>query len=293
MIRSSTRIETATETLVATSAGPPIACGRSDGSPVRSVGDVARRAGVGRSMAGLLLFIAIWFILTLFFPAYILPSPVTVVRECLLAGSPACLRPGFGHDLALTLYRVLAGFACAFLLGSAAGVVAFIGGRTQHLSSLMLALEVIPGTILGIILLLALGLGSAVPIALAALLAMPAIAVNTANALSKKNVALEQYLLSSGAGRRDLITYLYLPTLVPTTQSNLNIGFGLAIKLVILGEFIGAQDGMGYLLNVARIYFNMKEVFFYLLVVVLVSALFQSAQSLLFTASLQKYFFPE
>jgi NitT/TauT family transport system permease protein len=195
--------------------------------------------------------------------------------------------------LALTLYRVVAGFAVAFLLGSAAGVLAFLARKTQHLSSLMLALEVIPGTILGIILLLALGLGSAVPIALAALLTMPAIAVNTANALSKKNVALEQYLVSGGAGRRELIKYLYLPTLVPTTQSNLNIGFGLAIKLVILGEFIGAQDGMGYLLNVARIYFNMKEVFFYLLVVVLVSALFQSAQSLLFTVSLRKYFFPE
>ena len=73
----------------------------------------------------------------------------------------------------------------------------------------------------------------------------------------------------------------------------LSIGFGLAVKLVILGEFIGAQDGIGYLLNVARIYFNMKEVFFYLSLVLVAAALFQAAQGLLFTLCLRKYFYPE
>ena len=237
---------------------------------------------------GLLLFIAAWFILALFFPPYIIPSPVTVLGEV-----PSYLQPGFAYHLALTLYRVLAGFACAFLLGTGVGIAAFLARKTQHINSLMLGLEVIPGTILGIILLLALGLGNAVPIALAALLTLPVIAINTANALNKKDVALEQYLVSAGGSRRDLIRYLYLPALVPTLQSNLSIGFGLSFKLVILGEFIGAQDGIGYLLNVARIYFNMKEVFFYLMVVLLVAALFQAVQSSLFTLCLPKYFYPE
>ena len=246
------------------------------------------RAGLGRAATGLVVYFAAWFILALFFPPYIIPSPVAV-----LAGVSSYLPPDFSYQLLLTLYRVLAGFACALLLGSAAGILAFAARKTEHLSSTMLALEVIPGTILGIILLLALGLGSAVPIALAALLTLPAIAINTANALTKKNVALEQYLLSAGGGRRDLIRYLYLPVLVPTSQSNLSIGFGLAIKLVILGEFIGAQDGIGYLLNVARIYFNMKEVFFYLTVVVIATAVFQAGAGLLFSGSLRKYFYPE
>jgi NitT/TauT family transport system permease protein len=237
---------------------------------------------------GLLLFLVAWFILAFFFPPYIIPSPVTVLGEV-----GTYLQPGFWQHLALTLYRVLAGFVCAFLLGTGVGIVAFIARRTQHLNSLMLGLEVIPGTILGIILLLALGLGNAVPIALAALLTLPVIAINTANALNKKNVALEQYLISAGGRRRYLIKYLYLPALVPTTQSNLSIGFGLSFKLVILGEFIGAQDGIGYLLNVSRIYFNMKEVFFYLFVVLLIAALFQAVQGSLFTLCLSKYFYPE
>jgi NitT/TauT family transport system permease protein len=191
------------------------------------------------------------------------------------------------------MYRVAAGFAWAFVLGSAFGVVAFLVHFSQRLNAVMLAVEVIPGTILGIILLLALGLGSAVPIALAALLTLPTIAINTANALSKKEVALEQYLRSAGGGRRDLVRYVYLPSLVPTLQSNVSLGFGLALKVVVLGEFIGSQDGIGYLLNVARIYFNMKEVFFYLCVVLVVTALFQVVQSLLFGLCFEKYFYPE
>jgi NitT/TauT family transport system permease protein len=237
---------------------------------------------------GLLLFIAAWFVLALFFPPYIIPSPVTVLGDV-----RSYLHPGFSQHLALTLGRVLAGFVCAVLLGSGIGILAYIARVTQHLNSLMLGLEVIPGTILGIILLLALGLGSGVPVALAVLLAMPAVAINTANALAKTNLALEQYLVSAGGSRRDRIKYLYLPALVPTMQSNLSIAFGLSFKLVILGEFIGAQDGIGYLLNVARIYFNMKEVFFYLSVVLLVAALYQAVQGSLFALCLNKYFYPE
>jgi NitT/TauT family transport system permease protein len=249
---------------------------------------VAERTGAGRATVTLLLFLVAWFILSLFFPPYIIPSPMAVFGE-----TTTYLGPEFVRHLELTLARVLAGFAIAFVIGTAGGILAYMLRRTQDLNSLMLALEVIPGTILGIIFLLALGLGSAVPVALAALLTLPAIAINTGNALAKKNVSLEQYLLSAGGGRRDLVRYLYLPVLVPTSQSNLSIGFGLALKLVILGEFIGAQDGIGYLLNVARIYFYMKEVFFYLSVVLLIAALFQALQGLLFSTCLGKYFYPD
>ena len=72
--------------------------------------------------------------------------------------------------------------------------------------------------------------------------------------------SLEQYLLSAGGSRRHLVRHLYLPALIPTFQSNLSLGFGLSLKVVILGEFIGAQEGLGYLLNVAAIHFDMKAV---------------------------------
>jgi ABC-type nitrate/sulfonate/bicarbonate transport system permease component len=63
--------------------------------------------------------------------------------------------------------------------------------------------------------------------------------------------------------------------------------------VVVLGEFIGAQNGLGYLLNRARITFDMQEVFFYLLVLLSFTLVFQAAQSAFFSLFLQKYFYPE
>lgn len=243
---------------------------------------------LGSNALGLLVFIALWAILALFFPAYIVPSPVDVVRAI-----PTFLARDIARHTALTLYRAGAGFAWAFVLGAAAGILGFLTRRTQPLNTFMVSLEVLPGTILGIIFLLLFGIGSRVPIALVAFLTLPTVAINTANALAKKNIALEQYLIATGGARSHLVRYVYLPALIPTFQSNLTIGFGLALKIVVLGEFIGSQDGIGYLLNVARVYFNMKEVFFYLLIVLLAMTLFQVALSVLFTAFLEKYFYPE
>jgi ABC-type nitrate/sulfonate/bicarbonate transport system permease component len=84
-----------------------------------------------------------------------------------------------------------------------------------------------------------------------------------------------------------------LPLLIPTLQSNLTLGFGLSLKVVILGEFIGSQDGIGYLLNVSKVYFKMDEVFFYLFVILAMMVCFQIGQNIVFTSFLGKYFYPE
>ena len=237
---------------------------------------------------GLLLLLAAWFILAQFFPRYILPSPGMV-----FSAAPSLLNATFLPHLALTMYRAVVGFLLAFGIGSALGILAFTLHLTEHLNSFMVALQVIPGAILGVILLLVLGIGNWVPIALVTLLTLPTIAINTANALAKRNLNLEHFLLSAGGRRRHLVQHLYLPALIPTVQSNLSLGFGLAIKVVILGEFIGTQKGLGYLLNVAAIRFDMKAVLFYLCVVLVITALFEVAQSFLFGMFLEKYFYPE
>lgn len=243
---------------------------------------------VRNNLVGLAVLLAAWFILSLFFPSYILPSPGQVFRAF-----PTVLNASFAAHLGLTLQRVLIGFILAFSVGSALGILAFILHLTEHLNSFMVALQVIPGTILGIILLLLFGIGNWTPIMLVALLTLPTVAINTANALAKRDLGLEQYLLSAGAGSRRLVRHLYLPALIPTIQSNLSLGFSLGMKVVVLGEFIGSQDGLGYLLNVAAIRFNMEAVLAYLCVVLAISALFEIGQSLIFSLFLTKYFYPQ
>lgn len=234
------------------------------------------------------LFLVLWSVLALFFPDYLIPSPIKV-----LSGVVIDMEKDFLYHLAITLFRVGTGFACAFLLGTAIGIFSAFVKKAHYINSFLVLFQVIPGTILGIIFLLILGIGSRVPIAMVVFLILPIVSINTANTLLKRNSLLEDYLYSIGGKRIHLMKIIYLPTLVPTFQSNLTIGFGLSLKVVILGEFIGSQDGIGYLLNLSKIYFKMDRVFFYLLVVLLVMGCFQVIQNLLFATFGRKYFFPD
>jgi len=93
--------------------------------------------------------------------------------------------------------------------------------------------------------------------------------------------------------KKDIIKDLYLPSLIPATRSNITLGMGLGLKVVVLGEFIGSQDGLGYLLNVAKIYFQMDKVFFYLIILLLFMVIFELVVNLFFILFFQKYLLSE
>lgn len=232
------------------------------------------------------LFVGGWSLAAVFYPVYIIPSPMAVA-----ASYPAYLPLDFPHHLAVTGLRVGIGFGISFLVGSLIGSLAFARQWAASVNAFMSALNVLPGMVLGVIFLLVFGIGNQTPIALVTFLTLPTLTINTVNGLAKRDTQLEQYLTSIGAQKGHFLTYLYLPALVPTLVSNLSLGLGLAIKVVLMGEFIGSQDGLGYLLNTARLTFNMKEVFFYLVVLLLVTLIFQAGLSLLSNTVLRKYFY--
>jgi NitT/TauT family transport system permease protein len=233
-----------------------------------------------------LLFLAIWSVTAIFTPVYVIPSPLVVVNSF-----PGYLPQNFGHHLALTGMRVAIGFGISFVISSLLGALVFTKDGARSVTAIMSALNVLPGMVLGVIFLLLFGIGSAAPITLVAILTLPTLTINTINSLMKRNTNQEQYLTSIGAQTSHFAQTLYLPALVPTLLSNLSLGIGLAIKVVIMGEFIGSQDGLGYLLNVARNTFNMKEVFFYLAALLVFTLLYQSVLSLLSTTLFRKYYY--
>jgi len=145
--------------------------------------------------------------------------------------------------------------------------------------------------ILGVIFLLMFGLGSTTPILLVAFLTLPTMTINTINGLSRKDQAQEEYLCTIHSRRAGYLKYVYLPALMPVLESNLTLGMSMAVKVVVLGEFIGTQDGLGYLLNNARITFDMKAVFFYLVVLLVFTLVYDALQSAIFTVFFKKYFY--
>jgi len=202
------------------------------------------------------------------------------------------VRPDFITNLGITLYRTFIGFGLSFIIGTFLGLFAYTLKIRELIETTLLIFQVIPGTILGIILLLIFGIGNTTPIALIVILTTPVIAVNTSNSLTKRNQTIEFLIKSYSKKLKYQITDEYIPALIPTTKANLSIGFGFSFKIVILGEFIACENGLGYLLNIARIYFNMKLVFLYLLTFIIFIIVFQILINFIFILGLRKYLYP-
>jgi len=237
---------------------------------------------------GALILLLVWCGLTWFYPAYIIPTPWVVLAE-----APAYLPVDFWRHAGVTFFRIVVGFGLAMSIGTGLGIWAYSRKWVEQVNSLMLALQVLPGTILGVIFLLLFGTGNLAPILLVVFMTLPTLAISTAHGLTKRNLKLQQYMVSIRGDSSFQFRYNYLPALVPVLQSNLSVGMGLAAKEAIMGEFIGSQDGLGYLLNNARIVFDMKEVLFYLVVLVVFTLAFQALQTLIFSRFFGKFTYPE
>ncbi len=235
-----------------------------------------------------LLLLLSWAILSLVvYDSQIIPSPFYVIANFF----DYFTKEFVTDHLLSTLFRVLIGFVIALVLGTGIGLFDYILNKKVSINSYLIMLQTIPGIILVIIFIRLFGLGSAVPIFLISFLVLPIIAVNTFNALSKKSRDLEDYIISLGGRRKDLLKDLYLPSLVPTIKSNVTIGLGLSLKIIMLGEFIGSQNGIGHLLNIETYYYHMDKVFFYLLVIFLIMFVLQILSSYIFNTSLRKYLY--
>lgn len=233
------------------------------------------------------VFLLLWSGVSLCFADYIVPSPLAVFLNL----GNLCDQQFVLH-LKATLPRLASGFVLSLCLGTLIGVLAFVLNIRVWIETLMVLFQVLPGLVLGIVFLIAFGMGSVVPVCLTVFLTAPLIAVNTANALMKKDPRIENVIRSFSGTRYHLIRDLYLPLLVPTLRANTTLGLVMSLKIVLLGEFLACEDGMGYLLNVSRIYFNMKAVFFYILVILLLIVCFQVLVSLVFGLCFQKYLYP-
>jgi len=231
--------------------------------------------------------LALWSIGSLFFDSFVLPSPWDTFKNFHRLCTPL-----FFEHLALTLVRVVVGFSVSFAGGTALGIIAHILKITPLVESLMMMVQVLPGFIVGVIFLLMAGVGSVAPVLLIITMTTPLIAMNTAAGLAKTDPIMEKVILSFFGTRWDYIRDLYLPMLVPAMGANASMGATMAMKIALLGEFIASENGLGYLVNVSRIYFNMEEVFFYIAVILLIVMGFQLLISAVFFLFLKKYFYP-
>ena len=80
-------------------------------------------------------------------------------------------------------------------------------------------------------------------------------------------------ILSLGGTSRDVMTKVMIPNSVPLLVSTMKVNIGLCLVGVIIGEFLAARAGLGYLIIYGSQVFKMDYVILSIVILCLGSAL--------------------
>ena len=172
----------------------------------------------------------------------------------------------------VTIYEAGAGFVIGSVLGVVFGITL---GRNQLLSDVFsIYIKIansIPRIVMGSIFIVALGLGSPSKIALAVVMVFFVVFGNAFQGVREadKNLIANARIL--GASNWQVTRAVILPSALSWILASLHVSFGFALIGAIVGEFLGAREGMGLLIASAQGSFDSNGVFAAMIVIAVVA----------------------
>ena len=200
------------------------------------------------SVAAFVAALAAWqgVVIVFHVPVYLAPSPLLVARA-LRAESHVLLVNTWP-----TLIETVGGFIIGNLVAIAAAV-GFVHSRMfrQSVYPLAVTVRTLPIVAISPILVLLLGNGYAPKIAIAALITFFPTLVNMADGLTAVDAQALELMHVLSASRWEVFRYLRWPTSLPYLFSALRIASTASLLGAIVGEWIGSNSGLGYLIVAA------------------------------------------
>jgi NitT/TauT family transport system permease protein len=209
------------------------------------------RAAVGSVVASFAVFVIAWKLVVLVggYPPFILPSPEVVGQRFVRAWADGIIEP---HALA-TLVEIGLGFAVG------AGTGLFVGYALARsvlveriISPYVVAAQATPILALAPLLALWFGPGLISKVVICGLIVFFPIAVSTMVGVRSVDRGLLELARSFRATRRQVLTTLEIPGALPSILGGMRVGVTLAVVGAIVGEWAGADRGLGVLVNLAR-----------------------------------------
>jgi NitT/TauT family transport system permease protein len=208
----------------------------------------------------LLILLLIWQLIVWFgsFPAFILPSPSQVwVRFIQAIQNGTLIR-----NTLVTLSEVLAGLAMGVSIASVLGYLLARSLRLERLlSPYIVASQSIPVVAIAPLLVIWFGPGIFSKILICALIVFFPVLVNTVVGVRTVPEDLRDLMRSLQATRWQTLKNLELPAALPVFLGGLRIGATLSVIGAVVGEFVGAKSGLGFLVNVGRGVYDTALVF--------------------------------
>ena len=202
------------------------------------------------------------------FPPFILPPPSLVWGRLLQVLQDGSL---LRHTL-VTLSEVLIGLTLGVCVATSLGYALAKWPAVERLiSPYIVASQSVPVVAIAPLLVIWFGPGIQSKVLICALIVFFPVLVNTVVGLHSVPEDLRDLMRSLRATRWQTFRLLEAPAALPVFLGGLRIGATLAVIGAVVGEFVGADRGLGFLINVARGQYDTALVFVALLALVLMA----------------------
>jgi NitT/TauT family transport system permease protein len=234
----------------------------------------------------IILFLGVWEAGTYLFkiPAYILPAPDRVIAKLLDSGGILSTHAW------ISVTEIMAGFLAAALSGFLLGVVIVYSRRVeQAVEPFLIVSQVVPKVALAPIFIIWFGHGLQPKIIIAATIAFFPVLVNTVLGLKAADHEIIELMNSIAATKRQIFWRVRLPNSLPYILPSLKVAALLSVVGAMVGEFVGSDKGLGYLMILGDVNLDTDLLFAALVIVTLVGLLIYGAVGLVEQRVAQRY----
>ncbi len=191
-------------------------------------------------------------------PAFILPSPVEVMMRFVRAVQSGTLLPHLWATLSEILLGLLLGAFTATILGY---LIAHSSLLEHFLSPYLVASQAIPMVALAPLLVIWFGPGMFSKVLICTLIVFFPILINTVIGIRNIPRPFYDLMYALHATRWQVLLHVELPASLPIFFGGLRVGATLSVIGAVVGELVGADRGLGFLINVARGQYDTALVF--------------------------------
>ncbi|MGF6886429.1 NitT/TauT family transport system permease protein [Nocardia sp. GAS34] len=175
-------------------------------------------------------------------------------------------------QIGITMKEALLGFVYGTVGGVVAGVLL---GQFPFLADVagpyIKVLNAMPRIVLGSIFVVWLGLGTPSKVLLAAVLVFFVVFFNAFQGVREVDRNLLANVRVLGASRWHVIRHVVLPSALTWITASLHVAFGFAVIGAIVGEFLGAQHGLGLVISTAQNNFEPNGVFAAMVIIAIIT----------------------
>lgn len=221
----------------------------------------------GYYFLGILLIIVCWQLLSIIYDAVFIPSP----RDTLVAIITITKNGELKENVLISLMRQLTGLSIGVLVGISVGVVAGIFKKLEMLFqpfiNLLLA---VPAIVFVVMAMVWFGIGTKMNIFLVALLVFPVMYTNTIAGFHSIDKSLLEMAKVYLVPKRQLVFHIYFPSMVQALIAGFSLSMASSVRLTVMSELLGAREGIGQKIAIARTYLETDYLFAWIIVLILI-----------------------